>query len=88
MLTSLSGKLDVVNALLNSPGILVDQADARGMTALAAASMKGHAAIVERLLGAGANSALLDISGQGCLHYAIANGHVRVAKAGPTSQAP
>jgi hypothetical protein len=80
MWASAEGKLEVVNALLGRPGILLEQANNSGRTALAHASMNGHAPIVERLINAGANSALRDMGGQDCIHHALSNGHVNVVE--------
>lgn len=55
MHASTNGNLDVVNALLLHPRILIDQTDNDGTTALVCAFSNGHAAIVKRLIEAGAN---------------------------------
>ena len=80
MSASVNGQLDVVKALLRSPGILVDQINIFGETALLLASGSGHAAIVECLIKAGANRALLDYRGNGCLYRATRTGSARVVE--------
>lgn len=54
MQASYHGKLEVVNALLLHPRILINQTDNDGTTALVCAFSNGHAAIVKRLVEAGA----------------------------------
>jgi hypothetical protein len=80
MIASVHGRLDAVKALLRSPGILVDETNIFGETALLIASGSGNAAIVECLIKAGANRALLDNKGNGCLYLATRNGSARVVE--------
>ena len=50
MLAAQRGKLEIVNALLDRPGVRLDQKDLAGNTALSLATITGQSAIVETLL--------------------------------------
>ena len=50
MLAAVSGKIEIVNALLDRPGIKVDRRDLDGNTALSLATIAGYSDIVESLL--------------------------------------
>ena len=50
MLAAVSGKTEILNALLDRPGIKVDRKDLEGNTALSLATIAGHSDIVASLL--------------------------------------
>ncbi|EGB02726.1 hypothetical protein AURANDRAFT_68619 [Aureococcus anophagefferens] len=60
---------------------LVDARDEAGRCALAAAADGGHAAVVDALLGAGADAAAADDGGRAPLHWAAGRGHGAVVDA-------
>lgn len=68
---------EVFEILLQSPGVLLDQADARGSTALMYAALHGEVAMVLQLLERGAE---LNQEGWTALHFAAANGHRAVMR--------
>ncbi|CAN0243799.1 unnamed protein product, partial [Scytosiphon promiscuus] len=72
----------VVKALLDAPesaGVDKDAASDDGVTALIAAAMKGHADIVDMLLGAKCNQDVADKDGTNALMAAASNGHLEAA---------
>ena len=64
-----TGRLSQVDRLI-AQGARVNAADDAGRTPLMLAVINGHAAVVQRLLAAGANPALVDRDGVNALGYA------------------
>ncbi|KAI1416004.1 hypothetical protein F5Y13DRAFT_186857 [Hypoxylon sp. FL1857] len=64
------GLLNNVNFLLRQEGIALDYVDDEGKSALMRAARQGHIAIVEELIGRGANLDLQDKEGLSALTYA------------------
>lgn len=64
-----AGRLELIERLLQQ-GAPVNAADAAGRTPLVLAVMQGHTAVVQRLLAAGANPALVDQEGLNALQHA------------------
>lgn len=64
-----TGRLSQVEGLL-AQGTRINAADEAGRTPLMLAVINGHAAVVQRLLAAGANPALVDRDGVNALGYA------------------
>ena len=64
-----AGRLELLERLLQQ-GAPVNAADTAGRTPLILAVMQGHTAVVQRLLAAGANPALVDQEGLNALQHA------------------
>jgi ankyrin repeat protein len=64
-----AGNLPQVERLLRQ-GAALNAADAAGRTPLILAAMQGHTAVVQRLLAAGANPALIDNDGLNAQQHA------------------
>ena len=64
-----AGRLELLDRLLQQ-GAPVNAADPAGRTPLVLAVMQGHTAVVQRLLAAGANPALVDQEGLNALQHA------------------
>lgn len=64
-----TGDLQQLERLLQQ-GAPVNAADSAGRTPLILAVMQGHTAVVQRLLAAGANTALIDKDGLNALQHA------------------
>ncbi|CUI14481.1 ankyrin repeat protein, putative [Bodo saltans] len=75
MHASYGGHVEVVDELLFGGGLDIDQASFSGYTALLFASSAGHAACVQRLIAAGASTALRTPNGRTALIAASLNGH-------------
>ena len=75
------GSERMVKALLNYPGIDIDQRDFNGMTALYLATKYRHRGVVEQLLEAKANLELVDnIAGRSPLRVAAERNHDEIVK--------
>ena len=59
---------------------LINQTDEDGMTLLMWSCDRGHVAIVDYLIGAGADVNQRDADGQTCLHYAVSCEHASVVQ--------
>ena len=68
-------RLGVMNALLAVDGVDLNQSALLGRTACCEAAARGHVAIVERLLEAGADVELRDDYGRTALHWARMKAH-------------
>jgi hypothetical protein len=64
-----AGNLPLLERLIRQ-GAALNAADAAGRTPLILAAMQGHTAVVQRLLAAGANTALIDHDGLNALQHA------------------
>jgi len=73
-----AGDLPQVERLLQQ-GAALNAADAAGRTPLVLAAMQGHTAVVQRLLAAGANKALIDNDGLNALQHARRLGYDGIA---------
>ena len=73
-----AGDLPQVERLLQQ-GAALNAADAAGRTPLILAAMQGHTAVVQRLLAAGANTALIDHDGLNALQHARRLGYDGIA---------
>jgi ankyrin repeat protein len=72
--------VDIATCLIRQNPSLAAQKSSLGRTALATACSKGHTAIVELLLDAGADETGRDTEGRTSLHSASQNGHVEIVK--------
>ena len=75
---SAEGSLEQMKPLINAASVAF--ADGRGATPLHKASMYGHAAVVEALIGAGAAIQERTVEGWTALHLAAEYGHTGVAQ--------
>jgi len=81
-----NGETEKVLEILNH-GVKVDatfdpdESEFSGMTALMAASLRGHSETVDELIKRGANVNLKRYSGETPLRFAAMNGHVKIVKA-------
>ncbi|MDH3453416.1 MAG: ankyrin repeat domain-containing protein [Gammaproteobacteria bacterium] len=69
-----------VSRLLKAPKIDLEVTDENGLSALHHAAMSGHLQIVKTLLGAGADTALQDVSGKKPQQLAMEAGHANIAE--------
>ncbi|WP_431095726.1 ankyrin repeat domain-containing protein [Polaromonas aquatica] len=74
-----AGRLELLERLLQQ-GAPVNAADTAGRTPLVLAVMQGHTAVVQRLLAAGANPALVDQDGLNALQHARRLGFDGIAR--------
>ncbi|KAJ6648044.1 Poly [ADP-ribose] polymerase tankyrase [Pseudolycoriella hygida] len=74
MLAAQQGHLDVLKVFLQHGFMKIDMVDHKGRTALAHATINGHAHVVSYLLRIGANNLKKDTSGNTLVHYAAAYG--------------
>ena len=72
---ALHGHHEVVAFLISLPGIDVNKPDCCGITPLMDAASKGCVAIVDDLLSAGADPALVDKLGKRAIHFAAMTGN-------------
>lgn len=73
-----AGNLPQLERLLQQ-GAALNAADTAGRTPLILAAMQGHTAVVQRLLAAGANTALIDHDGFNALQHARRQGFDGIA---------
>ncbi|MCL7042139.1 hypothetical protein MKW94_028838, partial [Papaver nudicaule] len=69
-----SGRINVLNYLIEEMGLDIDIQDGFGKTPLSRASIEGYLAAVEYLLAMGANPEILDGSDTSPLHYVAMKG--------------
>jgi ankyrin repeat protein len=84
MKAAAGGHIEVVTALVEAPGVEVNEIDAKGETALMKAAENGQTAVVELLLGPGSQGRpapnLKDDQGQTALMKAKAKNHTAVVE--------